>query len=82
MGSTPTLATMEYRQLMRDQGTIAAIKHYRIAHQCKLKEALEYINSLMPLPPLPKSKTPCPCCGTLLRTNSAKQCFICGEDWH
>ena len=24
----------------------------------------------------------CPRCGRMLRTEKAKQCFICGEDWH
>ena len=71
-----------YKELMRDQGVIAAIKHYRIVNQCSLKEAIEYIDSLTPLPPLPNSKTRCPYCGILLRTDLAKQCFTCGKDWH
>ena len=25
---------------------------------------------------------PCPFCGKLLRSGSAKQCFECGKDWH
>jgi hypothetical protein len=27
------------------------------------------------------SVTPCPYCGSALRTDLAKQCFTCGTDW-
>lgn len=70
------------KEIARDQGTIAAIKCYRLMKGCKLKEAMEYIDNLKPLPPNSKSKTPCPYCGRLLRTDLAKQCFECGKDWH
>ena len=33
--------------------------------------------------PKPKEPpTPCPHCGEPLRTTKAKQCFVCGKDWH
>jgi len=70
------------KELIRDQGTIAAIKYYRLAKGCSLKTAMEYVDSLKPLPPNSKSKTLCPYCGVLLRTDLAKQCFECGKDWH
>ena len=70
------------KELIRDQGAIAAIKYYRLSKGCNLRAAMEYIDSLKPLPPNSKSKTPCPYCGVLLRTDLAKQCFECGKDWH
>lgn len=70
------------KEIVRDRGAIAAIKCYRLMKGCTLKEAMEYIDSLEPLPPNPKSKKPCPYCGRLLRTDLAKQCFECGKDWH
>lgn len=71
-----------FKEIVRDQGAIAAIKCYRLMKGCTLKEAMEYIDSLEPLPLNPKSDKPCPYCGRLLRTNLAKQCFECGKDWH
>jgi hypothetical protein len=79
---TETNMDQKLKELIRDRGAIAAIKYYRLTKGCKLKEAMEYIDSLKPLPPNPKSKTPCPYCGVLLRTDLAKQCFECGKDWH
>lgn len=73
---------MKIEQLIREQGTIAAIKHYRNINNCSLREALAFINSLGPFPKIFQSSTNCPDCGKLLRTDLAKQCFECGKDWH
>ena len=81
---TPTDREEIWRLLSLGQN-VRATRYYRQASGLNLVEAKEAIEELLaynpPTPVIPETK-PCPYCGSPLRTAMAKQCFVCGSDWH
>jgi ribosomal protein L7/L12 len=64
-----------------DGNKINSIKKHRAKTGCSLAEAQKFVEG-KPYFPEPKSTKQCPACGSHLRTDEAKQCFVCGDDWH
>jgi hypothetical protein len=74
----------EVRAMIGQGHTIAAIKRLREATGWGLAEAKMWFDRASDDGGSVKYRTgkPCPYCGNPLRTDSAKQCFECGTDWH
>jgi hypothetical protein len=80
---TPELEE-EVRVMIGEGHTIAAIKRLRSATGWGLAEAKLWVDRASDDGGSVKCRTgtPCPYCGSPLRTDSAKQCFERGMDWH
>src|SRR5262245_38996583 len=74
----------EVRGLIGQGHTIAAIKRLREATGWGLADAKMCVDRDLEGRGFRKNRTgnPCPYCGKPLRTDTAKQCFECGTDWH
>lgn len=74
----------EVKELIGRGLTIAAIKRLREATGWGLADATRWVDRDLERRGFRKDRTgkPCPYCGKPLRTDTAKQCFECGTDWH
>jgi hypothetical protein len=69
------------RHLIRNNQKFMAITELRAATGCSLPWAKLWVTH-EGRPNAAEATTPCPHCGSPLRTSLAKQCRFCLQDWH